>query len=71
MAEASRQMVNLLATQCLKQWKQKAVCHEVSIVDGKETFREITKSATTGEPMGLLSTAEAGHLGRLRVVWIW
>ena len=63
MAEASRQMVNLLANQCLKQWKQKAVCHEVSIVDGKQTFREITKSGKPGKPMGSFPRQKQGIWG--------
>jgi Trypsin-like peptidase domain len=63
MSEASRQMVNLLATQCLRQWKEKPLCHEVSIVDGKETFREIAKSGKPGDPMGSFPRQKQGIWG--------
>jgi hypothetical protein len=49
---ASKAMVNFIAKQCLVQGTQKPVCHEVSVVDGQQTFREIKQNAKRGEPMG-------------------
>jgi hypothetical protein len=47
---ASRLMVNFVTTQCLVQGTQKPICDELSIVDGQQTFREIGKNRTLGEP---------------------
>lgn len=49
---ASKLMVNFVAKQCLVQGTQKSLCHELSIVDGRQTFREIHKNGKLGKPMG-------------------
>jgi hypothetical protein len=46
---ASTLIVNFIAKQCLVQGAQRPLCHEVSILDGEETYREITKNDRLGE----------------------
>jgi hypothetical protein len=47
---ASSQMVHFITKQCLAQETQKALCHELSIVDGQQTFREADESGNLGRP---------------------
>lgn len=47
---ASTLMVNFVTKQCLVQGTQKSICHELSIVDGQQTFRKIHKNGRLGEP---------------------
>ena len=47
---ASKLMVNFVTKQCLVQGTQKSLCHELSIVDGKQSFREIYKNGKLGKP---------------------
>jgi Trypsin-like peptidase domain len=46
---ASTLMVNFVTKQCLVQGTQKSICHELSIVDGQQTFREINKDGKLGK----------------------
>jgi hypothetical protein len=47
---ASKLMVNFIAKQCLAQGTQKPLCHELSIVDGQQSYREIKKQDRLGKP---------------------
>jgi hypothetical protein len=47
---ASALMVNVVTKQCLVQGTQKSICHELSIVDGQQTFRKIHKNGMLGKP---------------------
>ena len=48
---ASRQMINLVVTQCLTQKNRAPICHELSIIrDGEQSFREITGGNRLGKP---------------------
>lgn len=47
---ASALMVNFVARQCLVQGTQKSICHELSIVDGQQSFREMNKKGKLGQP---------------------
>jgi len=47
---ASKLMTNLVAKQCLVQGTQKSLCHELSVVDGEQTFRGIRKNGKLGKP---------------------
>jgi len=49
---ASKLLVNFVTKQCLVQGTQKPLCHELSIVDGQQTFREIDKNGKLGKPTG-------------------
>jgi hypothetical protein len=49
---ASKLMVDFIAKQCLVQGTQKSLCHELSIVDGQQTFRGIHKDGKLGKPTG-------------------
>jgi len=46
---ASTLMVNFVTKQCLAQGTQKSICHELSVVDGQQTFREINKKGELGK----------------------
>ena len=48
---ASKSMINFIAKQCLVQGTRKPICHELSMVDGQQTFREMKKNGKLGEPM--------------------
>jgi hypothetical protein len=48
-ATATR-MTNFITKQCLVQGTNIALCHEVSLVDGEQTFREIDKSGKLRKP---------------------
>ncbi len=45
---ASRMAVNLVATQCLSQGTHKPLCHELAMIEGEETFREIASDGKLG-----------------------
>jgi hypothetical protein len=47
---ASALMVNFVTRQCLVQGTQKSICHELSIVDGQQSFREMNKNGKLGQP---------------------
>ena len=47
---ASKLMVNFLTRQCLVQGTQRSLCHEVSIVDGQQAYREIGRNGKLGKP---------------------
>jgi hypothetical protein len=47
---ASKRMVNFLTKQCLVQGTQGAICYELSIVDGRQRFREMAKDGKLGRP---------------------
>ena len=47
---ASKVMINLIARQCLVQGTQESLCHELSVVDGRQTFRVVRKNGTLGKP---------------------
>lgn len=49
-AAASKRMVNLVTKQCLEQNTRKSLCHELSIVNGVQTFREISSNGKLGKP---------------------
>jgi Trypsin-like peptidase domain len=46
---ASKLMVNFVTKQCLAQGTTKSICHELSIVEGQQTFREIDKNGKLGK----------------------
>jgi len=50
---ASKLMANYIAKQCFVQGTQKPVCHELSVVDGQEIFREIDKNGKRGNDMNV------------------
>lgn len=43
-------MVNFIAKQCLVQGTQKPLCHELSVVDGQQTFREFGNKGKLRKP---------------------
>jgi hypothetical protein len=47
---ASELLVSFIAKQCLVQGTQEALCHELSVLDGRQTFRELKKNGTRGNP---------------------
>jgi hypothetical protein len=49
-AAASEGMVNVVAKQCLKQSARKALCHELTVIAGVQTFREIHGNGKLGKP---------------------
>ena len=49
---ASALMVNFVTKQCLVQGTQKPLCHELAIVDGRQTFRKIGKNGELRKPTG-------------------
>ena len=57
---ASKLMVNFVTKQCLVQGTQKSLCHELSIVDGQQTFREIHKNGKLGKPTGTFPIQKHG-----------
>ncbi len=57
---ASARMVNFVTKQCLVQGTQKSLCHELSIVDGQQVFREIDKSGNPGKPTGSFPVQKYG-----------
>jgi hypothetical protein len=59
-ATASKLMVNIIAKQCLVQGTQKPLCHELSIVDGQQTFREIGRNGRLGEREGAFPAQRHG-----------
>jgi hypothetical protein len=59
-AAASKLMVNFVAKQCLVQGTQKPLCHELAIVDGQQTFREIEKQDKLAKPTGSLPIQRHG-----------
>lgn len=46
---ASKMMVDFITKQCLVQGTGKSMCHELSVVDGRQTFRKIDKNGELGE----------------------
>jgi hypothetical protein len=46
---ASQLMVNFLSTQCVVQGNQISVCHELSVMDGQQTYRKIRKDGKLGK----------------------
>jgi hypothetical protein len=59
-ATAAKVMVNVIADQCMVQGTAKAKCHEVSIMTGDQTFREIGHSGELGKQISELPTPRAG-----------
>ena len=57
---ASALMVNFVARQCLVQGTQKSICHELSIVDGQQSFREMNKNGKLGQPRDSFPTQRHG-----------
>jgi hypothetical protein len=53
-------MVNFITKQCLVQGTQKPMCHELSIVDGQQTFRQIEKDDKLGKPTGSFPVRKHG-----------
>jgi hypothetical protein len=47
---ASNLMVNFIAKQCLVQGTRKPLCHELSVVGDRQTYREIKKKDKLGKP---------------------
>ena len=48
---ASELMVNIIATQCMRQGTQASICHEVSVIEGQQRFRKISRDGTTGDSL--------------------
>jgi len=44
----SKVMVDIIARQCLAQGAERPLCHELSVVDGRQRFREINKNGKLG-----------------------
>jgi Trypsin-like peptidase domain len=57
---ASARMVNFVTKQCLVQGTQKSLCHELSIIDGRQTFREMDKSGNLGKPTAFFPVQKYG-----------
>ena len=47
---AANLMVNFIAKQCLVQGTQKPLCHELSSVEGQQTYRELKRKDKLGKP---------------------
>jgi hypothetical protein len=59
-ATAANIMINVIAKQCMVQGTAKPRCHEVSIINGDQTFREIRHNGKLGKQMSRLPTPRAG-----------
>ncbi len=59
-AIASKRLMNFVARQCLVQGTKKPLCHELSLADGRQTFREITKNGKLGAPLDSLPPQKHG-----------
>lgn len=57
---ASTRIVNLVAKQCLVQGTQKSLCHELSIIDGHQTFREVDQTGSLRRPTGSFPVQKVG-----------
>ena len=57
---ASELMVSFIAKQCLVQGTQKPLCHELSVFDGRQTFRELKNNGTRGKPTGFFPIQKHG-----------
>ncbi len=57
---AARLMVNFVTKQCLVQGTQKPLCHELSVVDGQQIFREIYKNDKLGRPTAVFPVRKHG-----------
>jgi hypothetical protein len=49
-ATSSKLLVNIVTKQCLTQENRKPLCHELAMIDGEQTFREVGSSGKLGEP---------------------
>jgi len=58
-ATAAR-MVNFITKQCLVQGTNSALCHEVSVVDGEQTFREIDRNGKLRKRTGSFPVQKHG-----------
>jgi hypothetical protein len=47
---AAGRMIGFVAQQCLVQGTQKPLCHELSVADGRQTYREIERNGRLGKP---------------------
>jgi hypothetical protein len=57
---ASTRMINFVAKQCLVQGTQKPLCHELSIIEGQQTFREVDQGGHLGRSMGSFPVQKVG-----------
>lgn len=57
---ASDVMANLIVKQCLVQGTQKPLCHELSIVEGRQVYREIKSKDKLGKPRGAFPIQKYG-----------
>ena len=57
---ASKLLVNFVTRQCLVQGTQKPLCHELSIIDGQQSFRGIRKNGKLGKLMDSFPTQKHG-----------
>jgi hypothetical protein len=57
---ASNSMANFITKQCFVQGTQKPLCHELSVVDGQQTFREIETNNRLGKPTGSFPVQKHG-----------
>jgi hypothetical protein len=59
-AAAANIMRSVVAEQCMVQGTAKAKCHEVSINNGDQTFREVRQNGKLGKQVSKLPTPKAG-----------
>jgi hypothetical protein len=59
-AIAAKTMINVLAEQCMVQGTATPKCHEVSIIDDDQTYREIQHNGKLGKQMSNFPTPRAG-----------
>lgn len=59
-ATAAKIMVDVIAKQCMVQGTAKPSCHEVTIINGDQTFREIQQKGKLGKQMSKLPTPRVG-----------
>jgi hypothetical protein len=59
-AAAAKIMINVIAEQCMVQGTARPKCHEVSITNGDQTFREVRHNGKLGKQISKLPTPRAG-----------
>lgn len=57
---ASKAMVNFITVQCVEQGEQRSLCHELSIAEGRQTYRKIAKNGKLGKPTGFFPAQKYG-----------
>ena len=57
---ASSLMANFVTKECLSQGTQNPLCHELSIIDGRQTYRELDKNGNLGKQLNSFPVQKRG-----------